>query len=199
VVIAFFVVYESVLATLAGTHISPPGSLTCALREKWQGLFQRREDACIERIQDAFNCCGFMSTLDMPFPRQDATHGNDACMVRYERDQACFEPWREEERKVAVMLLVVPMAVFLWKVRSATHPGQTYLRFHARDVEEMANSTRRSQSCSRPPRNRPGCRVTSDCRATAVGTGVGVRESRSLPLDTAMWKTRRRRAACRAR
>jgi hypothetical protein len=122
VVIAFFVVYESVLATLAGTHISPPGSLTCALRETWQGLFQRREDACIERIQDAFNCCGFMSTLDMPFPRQDATHGNDACMVRYERDQACFEPWREEERKVAVMLLVVPMAVFLWKVRSATHP-----------------------------------------------------------------------------
>lgn len=133
VVIAFFLVYESVLATLAGTHISPPGSLTCALREKWQGLFQRHEDRCIERIQDAFNCCGFMSTRDMAFPRQDG-RGPDACMVRYERDQACFEPWREEERRVAVMLLVVPIAVFLWKVSAGSHPRpSTQTKTHSRD------------------------------------------------------------------
>ena len=116
VVVAFFLVFEAVLATLAGTHISPPGSLTCALREKWEGLFQRKEGECIKRIQDAFNCCGLMSTLDKAFPLPDKTHGADACVVRYERDQACFEPWRQEERKVAVMLLVVPIAVFLWKV-----------------------------------------------------------------------------------
>ena len=117
VVIAFFLVYESVLATLAGAHISPPGSLTCALRETWQKMFQAKEGECIRRIQDAFNCCGLMSVQDMAFPLPDGRHGTDACVVRYERDTACFEPWRQEERRVAVMLLVVPVAVFLWKVR----------------------------------------------------------------------------------
>lgn len=101
---------------MAGTHISPPGSLTCALRETWQDLFHKKEGEAIRRIQDAFSCCGFNSVQDMAFPLPDQAHGADACVVRYERDQACFEPWREEERKVAIMLLVVPLAVFLWKV-----------------------------------------------------------------------------------
>ena len=53
----------------------------------------------------------------MAFPLPDAGHGVDACVVRYERTAACFEPWRGEERRVAVMLLVVPVAVFAWMVR----------------------------------------------------------------------------------
>ena len=53
----------------------------------------------------------------MAFPFQDAGHGVEACVVRYERTAACFEPWRGEERRVAVMLLVVPVAVFAWMVR----------------------------------------------------------------------------------
>lgn len=80
-------------------------------------LFSAKDKQSIKRIQDAFSCCGFNSPLDMAFPFQDARHGADACLVRYERDQACFEPWRREERKVAIMLLVVPLAVFVWKVR----------------------------------------------------------------------------------
>lgn len=60
-----------------------------------------------------------MSTKDMAWPLQDATHEADACLVRYEErvGRSCLEFWRGEERKVAVMLLVVPVAVFLWKVR----------------------------------------------------------------------------------
>lgn len=52
----------------------------------------------------------------MAWPFPDAQHGSDACVVRYERDQACLGPWRGEERKVAIMLLVVPVAVFVWMV-----------------------------------------------------------------------------------
>ena len=52
----------------------------------------------------------------MAFPFPDARHGADTCEVRYERDIRCLEPWREEERKVAIMLLVIPIAVFVWKV-----------------------------------------------------------------------------------
>ena len=117
IVIAFFLVYESVLATLAGAHISPPGSLDCALRETWQKLFHRKEADCVRRIQDAFQCCGLGSMRDMAWPFPDATHGVDACLVRYEeRDRSCLDPWRDEERKVAIFLLIVPVMVFLWKV-----------------------------------------------------------------------------------
>jgi hypothetical protein len=85
-------------------------------------MYQAKEGECIRRIQDAFSCCGFMSVKDMAFPLPDARHGADACVVRYERETACFEPWRQEERRVAVMLLVVPVAVFLWKVRYELTP-----------------------------------------------------------------------------
>lgn len=76
----------------------------------------KKQGGCIRRIQDDFSCCGLMSTKDMAYPIPDATHGADACLVRYERDQSCFEPWRQEERKVAIMLLIVPIAVFIWMV-----------------------------------------------------------------------------------
>ena len=118
VVMGFFLAFETALATLAGTHISPPGSLTCALRERWQDLFQAKNGHAIKRIQNAFSCCGFNGLQDMAFPfEEDSTHGKDACIVRYERSETCIEPWRMEERKVAIMLLVVPLAVFLWKVK----------------------------------------------------------------------------------
>jgi hypothetical protein len=76
-----------------------------------------KDEESIKTIQDAFSCCGFNSPRDMAFPfPENSRHGANACMERYERDTACFEPWREEERKVAIMLLVVPVAVFVWKV-----------------------------------------------------------------------------------
>lgn len=119
IVIAFFLVYETVIATLAGIHLSPPGSLNCALRETWESLFRTKDAGSIRRIQDGFNCCGFNSPRDMAFPFPDAHHGSDACLVRFERSGACLEPWRQEEQKVAIMLLVVPLAVFVWKASSA--------------------------------------------------------------------------------
>lgn len=70
----------------------------------------------ILRIQDAFDCCGFNSPQDMAFPFPDKTHGADTCMVRYERSTSCIEPWRAAERQVAIIMLVIPVAVFAWKV-----------------------------------------------------------------------------------
>lgn len=111
-----FLIYETVLATLAGTHISPPMSLNCALKERWEHLFSRKNGDRISKIQDAFTCCGLNSPRDMAFPFPDSQHESNACMVRYERDTSCMEPWRNEEQRVAIMLLVVPLAVFVWKV-----------------------------------------------------------------------------------
>lgn len=122
VTVTAFLVFETVLATLAGAHISPPGSLNCALRERWEDLFKSKDGEQIQAIQDAFDCCGLNSPKDMAYPFPSASHGRgaDACMIRYERNEACMIPWRREEQKVAIMLLIVPLAVFVWKVRYST-------------------------------------------------------------------------------
>lgn len=164
VVIGFFLVFETVLATLAGTHISPPGSLNCALKETWMKLFQKKEMKCIKRIQDAFQCCGFESPRDMAFPLPDKTHGADACMVRYERTTACIDPWREEERKVAIMLLVIPLAVFIWKVR--------YLSRSSSLRAGVTDAVSRLPLCWRHRHNLRGFPHTSDYQVTVAKTAV---------------------------
>ncbi|KAF2169829.1 hypothetical protein M409DRAFT_64828 [Zasmidium cellare ATCC 36951] len=118
-----FLIYETVLATLAGTHIAPLGGLWCPLHDKWQEMRTSRDAKSIQRIQDAFNCCGFNGPKDMAWPFPDKKHGADTCMVRFERDIGCLEPWRTTERKIAIMLLIVPVAVFLWKVALFLAPG----------------------------------------------------------------------------
>ncbi|KAF2479051.1 hypothetical protein BDY17DRAFT_257635, partial [Neohortaea acidophila] len=123
VVVAAFLIFESVLATLAGTHYSPPGSLNCALGERWMRLFDGREVEDIRRIQDAFSCCGLKNPQDMSWPFPDANHGANACQMRFQRDNRCLEPWREEERKVAIMLMVVPIGVFIWKIAILLAPS----------------------------------------------------------------------------
>ncbi|KAF7196440.1 hypothetical protein HII31_02168 [Pseudocercospora fuligena] len=110
---ALFLVYEAVVATLAGTHIMPVGGLWCPLHDKWSEMFRNKNSQAIRSIQDAFACCGFASTKDMAWPFPDNKHGSDACVVRFERDTACLDPWRHEEQKIAIMLLVVPVVLFV--------------------------------------------------------------------------------------
>ncbi|KXT07456.1 hypothetical protein AC578_553 [Pseudocercospora eumusae] len=110
---ALFLVYEAVVATLAGTHIMPVGGLWCPLHDKWSEMFRNKDSQAIRSIQDAFACCGFASTKDMAWPFPDNKHGSDACVVRFERDTACLNPWRHEEQKIAIMLLVVPVVLFV--------------------------------------------------------------------------------------
>lgn len=120
---AAFLVYGTVLATLAGTHIVPLGGLWCRLHDRWNELFRNKNEKVIRGIQDALNCCGFASTKDIAWPFPDHAHKSDACVVRYERDRSCLEPWRAAERKVAIMLLVVPVCVFAWKLALFLAPG----------------------------------------------------------------------------
>lgn len=116
-------VYITVVATLSGTHVSPVGGLGCALREKWQSMFPKNGRK-IKRIQDAFDCCGFRSVKDMPFPFPG--HGNtvDTCSQRYDRHIGCEAAWRDKERTVAGLMIGVAVGVFIWIVR---RPVQTII------------------------------------------------------------------------
>ncbi|KAF2433967.1 hypothetical protein EJ08DRAFT_646856 [Tothia fuscella] len=111
-------IYDAVLATLAGTYITPISNLHCGLEDKWQGLWHAKNGKAIRRIQDAFECCGLHSTSDRayPFPGKDV--GVDGCRRMFGYEGSCFGKWRGEERKVAGMMLVVVGCVGLWKVRN---------------------------------------------------------------------------------
>ncbi|EON67738.1 hypothetical protein W97_06992 [Coniosporium apollinis CBS 100218] len=116
------IVYETVIATLAGTHITPASNLRCGLDDKWHSLFHNRDVDRIRRIQDQFRCCGLHSVYDMAWPFQDKTHVKSPCAESFDRQQSCFPAWRAEEQKVAGLLLLVSILVFLWQTAVVASP-----------------------------------------------------------------------------
>ena len=109
-------VYETVVATLAGIHISPREALQCAIEQKWRDLFRAKDSRSIARTQDAFQCCGLRTSHDMAFPFPDAHHSANACEQRYDRHVGCLNALIDQERYLGGWILVVVVGVFLWIV-----------------------------------------------------------------------------------
>jgi hypothetical protein len=114
-------VYETVLATLAGTYLAPVSGLRCGLDERWRDLYKAKNEKAIRRIQDAFNCCGLHSRVDMAYPFPSKERLADACLKMYERKSNCFEAWRGEERGMAGLILAITAGVAVWKVSVLLH------------------------------------------------------------------------------
>jgi hypothetical protein len=114
--VGILLIFETAVATLSGTYIGPPGTLSCGLDERWRYLFQGKHADSIQRIQNAFECCGLHSPRDKayPFPSHDV--GIDACQRRYDRTKSCFADWKAEEQLVAGLMLLAVFLVFVWKV-----------------------------------------------------------------------------------
>lgn len=79
-------------------------------------LFRSKNEGAIRRIQDAFDCCGFKSTLDMAWPFVAKNIGAGECVARYRRNTACEAAWRQTEQVNAGLLLLVATVVFAIKV-----------------------------------------------------------------------------------
>ncbi|KAL2065642.1 hypothetical protein VTL71DRAFT_3312 [Oculimacula yallundae] len=116
-VIGFQLIYETIIATLALTHMIPPESLICGLESKWKvwwSAHNRSAGESIRVIQDAFDCCGFNSVKDRSWPfTQPAT-----CAQSFGRTQSCVGSWRRAEQINAGLLLLVAVVVFIIKVLS---------------------------------------------------------------------------------
>lgn len=69
----------------------------------------------IRTIQDQLQCCGLRSTRDRAWPFKDANHGDNACEGTTGYTQSCLQPWSEQERRVAVLVLVA--AVLGWGIK----------------------------------------------------------------------------------
>ncbi|KAI9718223.1 MAG: hypothetical protein M1812_004213 [Candelaria pacifica] len=116
VVGVLLVIYETVIVTLALTHMVPPSGLTCGLNETWMSLFQHKNSDAINRIQNTFKCCGLHSTRDKAWPFPDKNHGADACVKTLGWQKSCFGDWRQGEQISAGLLLMVALLVFVSKV-----------------------------------------------------------------------------------
>ncbi|KAI4716577.1 hypothetical protein E4T48_07240 [Aureobasidium sp. EXF-10727] len=144
-------VYITVVATLSGTHISPVGGLGCALREKWQSMFHEKNAGKIKRIQEAFDCCGFRSVRDMPYPFPGHEITVDTCTQRFDRQIGCEGAWRDKERTVAGLMIGVAVGVFVWVrqaiiiVTPALHPTWAHesMRLPHRVLEEESDAANR--------------------------------------------------------
>lgn len=125
--LALLLIYETVMATLAGARIAPIPPITAALKAKWEAMYAARDDRHINRLQTRFKCCGFEGPGDMSLPRGEAVCMPDKHGVVAE--VGCLEKWRGEQRLVAGIMLAVAVGVFIWMVSDAPFPLLSSHRF----------------------------------------------------------------------
>jgi len=162
-VIGFQLIYETVVATLALTHLVPPGSLLCGLDQQWLHLWRVKDGDAIRLIQDTLNCCGLNSVLDRSFPFTDPA----TCSKYFHRTQACMGAWRQAEQINAGLLLLVAVVVFIIKVLSIisllTGTSLSESKW-ARHFKQIGNGTENSEED-----NRAGVRRLIEERSGTVG------------------------------
>lgn len=110
------VIYETVIATLALTHMTPPNGLSCHLERQWSWLFSSKNADVIRRIQDRHQCCGLHSVQDRAWPFPDSSHTAAACHEAFGRQRSCFGGWRQDEQITGGLMLLVTVVAFLVQV-----------------------------------------------------------------------------------
>ena len=110
------VIYDTVIATLALTHMTPPDDLSCHLERQWGWLFSSKNADVIRRIQDRHQCCGLHSVQDRAWPFPDSSHTAAACYEAFGRQRSCFGGWRQDEQITGGLMLVVAVVAFLVQV-----------------------------------------------------------------------------------
>ncbi|KAI1312716.1 hypothetical protein F5Y03DRAFT_196652 [Xylaria venustula] len=89
-----------VIATLAAQGFMPGRALNCALEGKWQQLWSNHDGRAIERIQNAFDCCGLHSIVDRTWPQKN-------CGEIYNRDTFCDSPWTASMQRTSGLQFAV--------------------------------------------------------------------------------------------
>ena len=110
------VIYETVIATLALTYVTPPNDLSCHLERQWSWLFSNKNADIIRRIQDRHQCCGLYSVQDRAWPFPDRSHTAAACHEAFGRQRSCFVGWRQDEQITGGLMLLVAVVAFFIQV-----------------------------------------------------------------------------------
>jgi hypothetical protein len=130
--LAFQLIYETIVTTLSLTYMFPTTTLNCGLNEQWAQLWRNKDETAIRRIQDRFDCCGFNSPVDRawPFPSGSPDHGINAkeCEHRFGRHRSCAQPWRQAEQFNAGLFLTVGVLIIAAKVCNSSDLSQNFLQ-----------------------------------------------------------------------
>ncbi|POR32420.1 Uncharacterized protein TPAR_07374 [Tolypocladium paradoxum] len=115
-------IVTTVVGTLLFSHMLPSAARRCLLETTWQRLFSAHDANSIRRIQDTFNCCGFNTVRDRPwpFPSQQTSRG---CPETYGRDTACAGPWQMTLQRNSGLEFGVVLAVGFFQVASLFMAG----------------------------------------------------------------------------
>ncbi|KAI0004796.1 hypothetical protein F4779DRAFT_599166 [Xylariaceae sp. FL0662B] len=124
-----------VLATLTFEGFIPGQNLNCNLEGNWQRLWHLHDGRAIERIQDAFNCCGLNSVVDRAWPPGQ-------CEYMYRRHGSCAGPWRASMQRSSGLGFAVALAVgilqlahlALLRLRNSSNGGAATYRRLAQSV-----------------------------------------------------------------
>ncbi|KAF6224254.1 hypothetical protein HO133_010829 [Letharia lupina] len=116
IVLVLLIIYETVIATLALTHVAPPSELICGLERQWGALFSSKNADAIRRIQEQFQCCGFRNVQDRAWPFPDRSHTARACVEAFGRGSSCLGGWRQMEQVTGGLILLVAVVAFLLKL-----------------------------------------------------------------------------------
>ena len=116
VMFVLLIIYETVVATLALSHMVPASELTCGLDRQWTHLFSSKDAEKIRRIQDRHHCCGLRTAIDRAWPFPDKHHLAASCTQMFDRPQSCLAGWMQDMQMTAGLMLLVVVVVFLTKV-----------------------------------------------------------------------------------
>ncbi|KAI1431550.1 hypothetical protein GGR50DRAFT_697903 [Xylaria sp. CBS 124048] len=111
-----------VLATLAAQGFTPGRDLDCRLEGNWQQFWHVHDGRSIERIQNAFECCGLRSVVDRAWPPQH-------CVDIYNRHSSCITPWRESMMRTSGLQFTVAVLVGLIQSQGANREKLAHLAY----------------------------------------------------------------------
>ncbi|EMR72675.1 putative tetraspanin tsp3 protein [Eutypa lata UCREL1] len=93
-----------ILVTLSFEGLLPGPNIRCSLEENWKRLWIAHDGRAIERIQDAFSCCGLNTIKDRAWPQGQ-------CPQLYGRHDPCAGPWRAAMQRNSGLGFAVAMTV----------------------------------------------------------------------------------------
>ncbi|KAL2001295.1 hypothetical protein VTN02DRAFT_1937 [Thermoascus thermophilus] len=116
------------VATLALTYLVPGDILNCRLENLWQSYYHTKNERAIRGIQYELQCCGLRSVRDRAWPFKDGSrgYGDGECEKRFGYGRSCLALWRGEEQRVAGMVFVAAVVVWLVNI------GVFYFNNHRR-------------------------------------------------------------------
>ncbi|KAI2620831.1 hypothetical protein GGS21DRAFT_494799 [Xylaria nigripes] len=120
-----------IIATLAAQGFSSNRIIDCGLYGNWQELWHTHNGRAIERIQNAFDCCGFRSIRDRGWPPQH-------CPDIYNRYSSCETPWRASMLRTSGLQFGIAVLVGLIQLAHLAYLNQRSARANrAQDFKRL--------------------------------------------------------------